>query len=152
MEQSRPKGGFAKVVVIAVLVGGLGLVLWQSFGPSRTTTAGNGQTIKIAELVSPSALAQAGKIAFEANCAACHGELGGGTEFGPPFINDIYNPGHHADQAFLIAPRQGVRAHHWPFGDMPPVEGVTDEELLAIVRYVRELQDANGIVYKPHVM
>jgi hypothetical protein len=35
---------------------------------------------------------------------------------------------------------------------MPPVQGVTDAEVAAIVRYVRELQEANGIRFKPHVM
>jgi hypothetical protein len=35
---------------------------------------------------------------------------------------------------------------------MPPVEGVTDDDLRSIVRYVREIQEANGIVFKPHVM
>jgi mono/diheme cytochrome c family protein len=48
--------------------------------------------------------------------------------------------------AFVLAARNGVRAHHWPFGDMPPVEErLTDGELGAIVAYVRELQRANGI-------
>jgi len=46
----------------------------------------------------------------------------------------------------VLAARNGVRAHHWPFGNMPPVEQrLTDGELGAIVAYVRELQRANGI-------
>ena len=48
--------------------------------------------------------------------------------------------------AFVLAARNGVRAHHWPFGDMPPVgQPLTDGELAAIIAYVRELQRANGI-------
>ena len=48
--------------------------------------------------------------------------------------------------AFVLAARNGVRAHHWPFGNMPPVEQpLTDGELAAIIAYVRELQRANGI-------
>jgi len=35
---------------------------------------------------------------------------------------------------------------------MPPRDDVTDEELMAIVAYVRELQQANGILYRPHRM
>ena len=35
---------------------------------------------------------------------------------------------------------------------MPPVEGVSDADVTAIVRYIRELQEANGIRYHPHVM
>ena len=152
MTQSQSKGGFAKIVVVAVVAGGIGLALWQWLGTSRTTVAGDGGPGEIVEPVAPSTLAQTGRVAFEANCAACHGERGGGTDSGPPFVNDIYNPGHHPDEAFMVAPRLGVRAHHWPFGNMPPVEGVTDDELRAIVQYVRELQEANGIFYKPHVM
>jgi cytochrome c551/c552 len=35
---------------------------------------------------------------------------------------------------------------------MPPQPQVSDEELAAIIRYVRELQTANGIFYRPHRM
>lgn len=67
-------------------------------------------------------------------------------------MHDIYNPGHHADEAFLRAARNGVQQHHWRFGDMPPQPQVSDEQLVQIVRYVRELQQANGIRFKPHRM
>ena len=90
-------------------------------------------------------VAQAGKRAFEETCAECHGKNAAGTGIGPPLVHEIYEPGHHADLAFQLAARQGVRAHHWPFGDMPPVEGVTEREVAAITQYVRELQRANGI-------
>ena len=87
----------------------------------------------------------AGQDLFNANCAACHGPNGTGTEKGPPFLNGIYEANHHGDMAFVIAARQGVRAHHWQFGNMPPVQGVTDEDVLKIVTYIRALQRANGI-------
>ena len=45
----------------------------------------------------------------------------------------------------VLAARRGVRAHHWGFGDMPPVEGVTDADIAAIIAYVRTLQKANGV-------
>jgi mono/diheme cytochrome c family protein len=140
-----------KGLVIAVLAGGVGLVLarWlDAFGPDGGVTS---QRV-IAEPARLSHLAARGKPLFEATCAACHGLRGGGTDQGPPFIHDVYNPGHHPDEAFLLAARVGVRAHHWKFGDMPPVDGVTDDDLRAIVRYVREMQEANGILFKPHVM
>jgi hypothetical protein len=35
---------------------------------------------------------------------------------------------------------------------MPPQPQVSDEQLKAIVQYVRELQIANGITYRPHSM
>jgi hypothetical protein len=35
---------------------------------------------------------------------------------------------------------------------MPPQPQVSDDQLAAIVRYVRELQEANGILYRQHIM
>lgn len=89
--------------------------------------------------------AQMGQIAFQENCVSCHGKKGAGTDQGPPLIHKIYEPSHHADFAFQRAAQQGVRAHHWRFGDMPPVEGVTDKQVEWITRYIREVQRANGI-------
>lgn len=99
-----------------------------------------------------SALAAEGKILFEANCAPCHGVRASGTDRGPPFVHDIYNPGHHADPAFFAAAKFGVRQHHWPYGNMPPQPKVSEDQVAAIVRYVREVQIANGIKYRPHHM
>lgn len=98
-----------------------------------------------------SAEAQEGERYFNAVCAACHGQNGLGTTQGPPLVHDIYNPGHHADMAFLMAAQNGVRAHHWRFGNMPPQQ-VTRGEVARIVTYIRELQLANGITYRPHSM
>lgn len=87
-----------------------------------------------------------GERAFAANCASCHGENAAGRDgIAPPLVHKIYEPSHHGDMSFVIAVRNGVRAHHWSFGGMPPVEGVTDSEITAIIAYVRELQRANGI-------
>ena len=89
--------------------------------------------------------AQAGGQSFVENCAKCHGMIGGGTDSGPPLIHKIYEPNHHGDFAFLRAVRQGTRSHHWRFGDMPPQPQVTDEQISAIVKFIREVQRANGI-------
>ena len=89
--------------------------------------------------------AERGQELFAANCAACHGDNAGGTEQGPPLIHRIYESNHHSDQAFLIAATQGARAHHWGFGNMPPVEGVSERQVVDIVAYIREVQKANGI-------
>ena len=87
-----------------------------------------------------------GETAFNAKCAACHGENASGRNgMGPPLVHKIYEPGHHGDQSFLMAAQNGVRAHHWPFGDMPPVEGLTVSDVSNIVAYIRALQRANGI-------
>lgn len=86
-----------------------------------------------------------GKALFDANCATCHGANGAGSNQGPPLVHRIYEPGHHGDMAFILAARQGVRAHHWKFGNMPAVEGVSDAEVARIVAYIRAIQRANGI-------
>ncbi|VAW14819.1 Cytochrome c family protein [hydrothermal vent metagenome] len=109
---------------------------------------------RLANVIIPelSLLAQQGEELFNVNCAACHGDNAGGTDNGPALVHDIYNPGHHPDQAFVRAAITGVRAHHWGFGNMPPVDGITQEEVLVIARYIRELQQANGIATLPHDM
>jgi mono/diheme cytochrome c family protein len=104
----------------------------------------------MADVIVPEALsaqARPGETYFNAVCASCHGTNAAGQDgVAPPLVHRIYEPSHHGDMAFVLAARNGVRAHHWPFGDMPPVEQrLTDGELGAIVAYVRELQRANGI-------
>jgi len=89
--------------------------------------------------------AKIGQKRFKANCMRCHGLNAAGTHKGPPLIHKIYEPGHHSDLSFQRAAKFGVRAHHWPFGNMPPVSGVSEGDVGQIILYVRELQRANGI-------
>lgn len=89
---------------------------------------------------------QMGSRAYDAVCAACHGANAQGQDGkAPPLVHRIYEPSHHGDMAFVLAAQNGVRAHHWSFGDMPPVEGVTVSDVTNIVAYVRALQRENGI-------
>lgn len=92
-----------------------------------------------------SAAASEGEQLFAENCAVCHGQDLKGTSTGPPFLDVIYEPSHHPDEAFFAAVANGVQAHHWEFGNMPPVPGLTQEEVAKIVDYVREQQRAAGI-------
>lgn len=85
-----------------------------------------------------------GSLLYQQGCASCHGVDLQGTETGPPFLHQLYVPGHHPDQAFVVAALTGARSHHWNFGDMPRVEGVTEEQVLAIVAFVRERQREAG--------
>jgi hypothetical protein len=39
----------------------------------------------------------------------------------------------------------GVQAHHWRFGNMLAIEGLTRGDVTMIITYIRELQRANGI-------
>ena len=124
----------------AAIVGVVGWLQWFDGEPAHSD--GAAVTITIPAL---SAEAEAGQAVFEENCMACHGPHATGSEQGPPLVHMIYEPNHHADIAFVFAVRNGVRAHHWTFGNMAPVDGVSDEDTLWIIRYVRELQRANGI-------
>jgi mono/diheme cytochrome c family protein len=95
---------------------------------------------------------QFGKMAYDKVCAECHGPEGKGSKKGPPLIHPFYNPGHHSDTAFFMAVRNGVKRHHWNFGDMPAQPKVQDDEIAQIIRYVRQIQEAHGIVYREHRM
>lgn len=88
---------------------------------------------------------EAGAALLRAHCGACHGMRAEGSDRGPPLVHRIYEPGHHGDAAFQLAAARGVRAHHWRFGDMAPVPGVTEAEVTAITAYVRWLQRQAGI-------
>ena len=123
-----------------LVLAGSALVL--TAGAWLATAASLGEKVTIPEL---SEAAARGQVAFDTYCATCHGTDAGGTNSGPTLIHKIYHPGHHADLAFVLAARQGSRAHHWRFGDMPPVQGVNDAELIDIIAFVREVQRANGI-------
>lgn len=68
-----------------------------------------------------------------------------GTDKGPPFLNKIYEPSHHGDTSFQLAVRNGTKAHHWKFGDMLPLPGVTPDQVAHITAYVRALQRRIGI-------
>ena len=87
-----------------------------------------------------------GQKGFDANCASCHGQNAAGQNgIAPPLIHKIYEPSHHGDESFQRAVAMGVRAHHWKFGNMPAIEGLTRADVKAITAYVRELQRHNGI-------
>ena len=81
---------------------------------------------------------------YAASCAACHGEDLGGTDKGPSHLSIIYEPNHHSDGAFQLAVLRGSPAHHWNFGPMPPVEGLSEDEVEAIIAFVRERQRVEG--------
>lgn len=81
-----------------------------------------------------------GQILYESSCASCHGKQLKGTDKGPPLLHAFYKPSHHGDQAFYRAALRGVKAHHWDFGDMPAVAGMTKSKVKPIVSYIRFYQ------------
>lgn len=77
---------------------------------------------------------------YDENCSSCHGIKLNGTDQGPPLIHAFYKPSHHGDSAFYKAALKGARAHHWKFGDMQPVKGITSKMMDRIVPYIRFYQ------------
>ena len=147
-----------KILLVAALAIGLGVFIWngtrqaddvagRSMEPPDLSSTKPGAAIVTVKLPSElSGNAQIGKRAFESKCAVCHGESAAGQKgVAPPLVHKIYEASHHSDMAFVLAVQNGVRSHHWNFGSMPPVEGLTRGDALMIATYVRELQRANGI-------
>jgi hypothetical protein len=60
------------------------------------------------------------------NCAVCHGPAATGSMQGPPLVHEIYEPGHHPDELFVRAVMEGVAQHHWDFGPMPRIGGLSE--------------------------
>lgn len=134
-------------IIIAVAAIAAGLYYFSRSEPARQSAQGG--PVALAEVTVPESLgirAQAGQAAFDANCAQCHGVNAAGVDgAGPPLVHIIYEPSHHGDGSFHVAVRNGVRAHHWQFGNMPPQPQVSENEVDDIIAYVRSLQRANGI-------
>lgn len=131
-------------IALALAMMAAGVFLYSTLStPSPVATGAAMANVLVPEL-SPGA--QEGENLFNRSCASCHGTNAAGKDgVAPPLVHKIYEPSHHADASFHLAAKNGVRAHHWQFGNMPPVEGITDPELDKIVIYVRELQRANGV-------
>jgi mono/diheme cytochrome c family protein len=124
-------------MLLSVLGLTLGLYAMTACDSSQPKPAAGGGTVP-AEL-------QAGEAKFNAHCSACHGPQATGTQQGPPLVHKIYEPNHHGDAAFLRAAEFGVKAHHWEFGNMPKIEGVSSSDVEQIIRYIRWLQRQAGI-------
>jgi len=146
------------ILVGSVFIGGVGILGWQAMQPGATQpartmvppdTSGLEDGAPIATVKIPaefSAEAEIGKRVFGAKCAVCHGENAAGQKgIAPPLVHIFYEPNHHSDGAFVQAAKRGVQMHHWDFGNMPPIQGLTDGDVRYIARYVRELQRENGI-------
>ena len=129
------------IVIAIVAIAGAAYYFLNSATGDKTAS-NNASNIKVPKL----SLSQTdGEKLFEGYCSDCHGKAGSGTDQGPPLIHKIYEPNHHGDFSFVSAAKNGVRAHHWQFGNMVPVEGIKDDEIKLIISYVRAVQRENGI-------
>jgi mono/diheme cytochrome c family protein len=86
-----------------------------------------------------------GETLYRLHCSICHGPSAIGTDHGPSLLWKVYASSHHSDASFYLAVKQGVRAHHWLFGNMPPLPHVTEDEVTQIIPYVRWLQQQAGV-------
>lgn len=86
-----------------------------------------------------------GKMLYATHCASCHGADLKGSDKGPPMLHKVYETSHHGDVAFQMAAKNGVRAHHWGFGDMKPVPAVTPDDVAHITAFIRAEQRKVGI-------
>lgn len=84
--------------------------------------------------------AELGSQLFEGNCIECHGMGARGSDKGPSLMDNVYHATQHADLSFHFAIRDGVRQHHWQFGDMPPQPHMTPEQVGHIIAYIRAEQ------------
>jgi mono/diheme cytochrome c family protein len=127
--------GIGAVVVIVLVV-----VLGGGSAPQDPMTGTSEFDIPVQDPL----LVAEGDVLYQANCAACHGSDLRGTDIGPSHLSVVYNPNHHGDGAFVLSALKGVRSHHWNFGDMAPVPGLSQENLDRIVAFVRETQRIEG--------
>jgi mono/diheme cytochrome c family protein len=127
-----------------IWVGGIVAFMVVAFAFFGSGSAGTGPDAGTGIAVQDPALVATGEPLYQTNCAECHGSDLRGTDTGPSHLSVVYQPSHHADLAFMLAARNGVQQHHWPFGDMLPVPTLSDADLEAIVAYVRENQRISG--------
>jgi len=109
-----------------------------------TALAACGSGADSTESPAPQASPGAGADVYQAQCASCHGADLTGTDKGPSQLSVVYEPNHHGDDAYRSAIANGAPQHHWNFGDMPAVEGLTSDDVEAVIAYVRSEQERLG--------
>ena len=131
-------------VIAALFLAGCGTA-YEGNRSEEAAYGGNPSPNSADSAVELSATGQEGAALFGMTCVACHGAGAVGTVLGPPLVHQLYEPGHHSDHSIRSAVQNGVPAHHWTFGDMPPVVGLSEAQVDKIICYIRELQLAEGI-------
>ncbi len=123
------------------LIAALGLALGACSAPNESERLAK-QGLPPADFVGS---AEQGRDLYVAHCAACHGRFLKGSRTGPPLLHKVYEPGHHSNLAFYRAVKDGTKAHHWQFGDMPAQPQVSPTDAAHIIAYVRDRQQRAGI-------
>lgn len=118
-------------------VAGVRVVLGAAITVALASTAACGAD-------SPRTALERGEAIYGANCAQCHGAALTGTDRGPSLLDPVYGPAQLTDAAFADAVRNGVEQQRWEFGPMPGNGAITDEQIDAILVYVRARQDGES--------
>ena len=130
------------MTIISIFMLGLIYIFW----PITKNASKNSSltTITLPKILTASA--QNGKRIYDVKCAHCHGENAvGQNKVAPPLIHKIYESNHHGDESFQRAVALVVSSHHWPFGNIPSIEGITRNDVKLIISYIRKIQNINGI-------
>lgn len=137
---------FLAAILVVIIAYGLSNLSGETSNIKNVSLSNSQNFMVDVKLPALNTLEKVGEQSFNKYCANCHGLGGAGKKnVAPPLIHKIYEPNHHADIAFQFAAQRGVRAHHWPFGNMPPVKDITLLEIKNITNYIRVIQRANGI-------
>ncbi len=144
---AQARNDASKVIAVAIVATVVLLTMAACGGESSPQPIGDGSNGGVTPATVPAEpdSARSGEELFNANCSACHGVGATGTDAGPPLIHEIYEPGHHPDFSIRNAVNQGVLQHHWFFGNMLPVAGLSSDDVEKIICYIREAQRDGGI-------
>ncbi len=127
MIRLRSLAGFVILPLVAALAFG-------ACGSGATETAGGAAPENV----------EAGSQVYASSCASCHGVDLSGTDKGPSHLSIVYEPNHHNDDSFRSAIANGAPQHHWGFGNMDPVRGLSDDDVEAVIAFVRSEQQRQG--------
>jgi mono/diheme cytochrome c family protein len=134
-ERARKARRRQRLVPVLVPVG----VLIVAAVVALVIVSGGGGSDEPPEPGSPEQVAL-GEQVFTQSCATCHGEGLRGGLAGPPLLHEIYAPDHHPDSAIRSAIARGVQPHHWEFAAMPPIPNLSDDDVEAVIAYIRSVQ------------
>ena len=123
---------------LTVLAASFSIVIAACSGGGGNESDNTGIPAQDAELVAQ------GEPLYQASCASCHGTDLRGTDQGPSHLSIVYEPNHHTDDSFRNAIANGAPQHHWNFGDMPAVGGLSDSDVEAVIAFVRAEQERQG--------
>jgi mono/diheme cytochrome c family protein len=93
----------------------------------------------------PGTALERGERIYVANCAQCHGADLAGTERGPSLLLAVYGPDELPDTDIADAIRNGAEQRLFEFGPMAGNGALSDEQIDAIVAFVRAEQSGAGV-------